>query len=361
MKEYILNDTPVRTSINYGINNIKLDLEIPEITEYENVKIEYPNEKAKKSLGENWDLDGLAFDDEAGKTLIESDIGLSLECNHIEHFNIKANEIIDEPIVITYDLNKEQNVLTDYFEINAEENSKSNFIIVYKNSDNSKTFHYAKHVVIAEDYAEVNVKVINLLNDESDSFIAFENEGFDNSKINHTIVDFGGKNKISNYYSDMSGYSSENNLKNIYFGTNKDIIDINYNINMIGENAKCNIESQGAISGESKKNFKGTIDFKEGSTKSKGIENENCILLSESAKSKSLPMLLCHEEDVQGEHGVSTGKPNAQKIFYMMSKGLSYKEAIELIVKANFDAILDGIDNENIRDEIEKDLDSKLK
>ena len=35
----ILNQTPVRTSKNYGINDIELDLEIPKITEFDNITI----------------------------------------------------------------------------------------------------------------------------------------------------------------------------------------------------------------------------------------------------------------------------------------------------------------------------------
>ena len=42
--------------------------------------------------------------------------------------------------------------------------------------------------------------------------------------------------------------------------------------------------------------------------KAKGTENEACMLLSDKAKSLALPMLLCTEEDVDGEHSTSSGK-----------------------------------------------------
>ena len=146
-------------------------------------------------------------------------------------------------------------------------------------------------------------------------------------------------------------------LKNIYLGTNNDLIDINYNIEILGKNAKCNIESQGAITDLSKKNFKGIIDFKKGSCKSEGTENENCMILSNKAKSKSLPMLLCHEEDVNGEHGVSSGKLDESKLFYIMTKGSSYEDAKKLIVKANFDEIIKSISNNELQNEINTYID----
>ena len=186
----------------------------------------------------------------------------------------------------------------------------------------------------------------------ANNLIAIENELEKNAKLEHTIVDFGGNNKISNYYSRVYGDFAENNLKTIYLGNNNNTIDINYNIDILGKNAKCNIEAQGALNDSSRKNFKGIIDFKEGSSKSKGFENENCMILSENAKSKSLPMLLCHEEDVEGEHGVSSGKIDEAKLFYIMTKGISYDDAKKLIVKANFDNIIKGIKDEELQKEI---------
>ena len=132
---------------------------------------------------------------------------------------------------------------------------------------------------------------------------------------------------------------------------------INYNIEEYGKKTKCNINVQGALSGDSHKNFKGVIDFKEGSKESKGFENENCTLLSKTAKSKSLPVLLCHEEDVEGQHGVASGKIDESKLFYIMTKGISYDDAKRLIVKANFNEIIKDINNEELQNDINQVID----
>lgn len=43
-----------------------------------------------------------------------------------------------------------------------------------------------------------------------------------------------------------------------------------------------------------------------------------------------------------------------------MSRGLSYEEAVKLIVKAKFGKILERIEHEQIRDDILKEIDIKL-
>ena len=196
-----------------------------------------------------------------------------------------------------------------------------------------------------------------MLDENANSFLAYENRLNENAKLTNVIVDLGGRNKISNYNTKLLGDCSYNEVKNIYLGAKNDTIDINYNIEAIGKSTKCNIESQGALKDSAKKNFKGIIDFKEGSTKSVGKENENCLILSEKARSRSLPVLLCHEEDVNGEHGISSGKPDKNKMFYMASKGISEADAKKLLVKANFNNILDAITNENLKSEINKRVD----
>ena len=209
-----------------------------------------------------------------------------------------------------------------------------------------------KQITNIKENANVKITIANLISGDSNSFIAIENNLKDNAKLIYNFIDIGGKNKISNYYTNLQGENAENRFNNIYLGTNKDIIDMNYHVEIFGKKSICNIEAQGAIDDEAKKNFKGTIDFKEGSINAIGEENENCVILSDNAKSKSLPMLLCHEENVQGAHGVSSGKIDENKLFYLMSKGITKKEAEKLIVMANFNSTINNIEDEDLKNEI---------
>ena len=83
-------------------------------------------------------------------------------------------------------------------------------------------------------------------------------------------------------------------------------------------------------------------------------------MLSKDAKAIALPMLLCSEDDVEGNHSTASGKVDDKVLFYIMTKGLNYKETIKLLVKSNFSKILDNINNEEIRNEIIDEIDKKL-
>lgn len=135
---------------------------------------------------------------------------------------------------------------------------------------------------------------------------------------------------------------------------------MNYIAELRGEKAETNIEVQGALKDFAKKHFKGTIDFKRGSKKAKGNENEFCMLLSDTARSIALPMLLCSEEDVEGNHSTSAGKIDNKELFYIQSRGFSKIDAMKLMVRAKFNNIIEKIENAELKEEILNEIDARL-
>ena len=84
------------------------------------------------------------------------------------------------------------------------------------------------------------------------------------------------------------------------------------------------------------------------------------MLLSDTAKSLALPMLLCSEEEVEGNHASSAGKVGEKELFYIMSRGFNEKEAMKLLVRAKFNKIIQNIKNQELRDEILEEIDNRL-
>ena len=346
-----LNETPVRTSRNFNINNIKLEnVDIPEnIQPFENITI----------TGENLEIDN-------NTSNIELTYGLSEYLT--EQVKEQANQKLRLEIStksttsprVEFRFNEENISLVEDIEIIANENSKSTIIIKYLSDKEINAYHNGIIRVLAEKEAELNVIIVNFMNSQSNNFLSLENRLEENSKVKYTIVDFGGKNSITNYYSNLIGERSENTINTIYLGREEQLFDLNYIGELRGEKSNIDIEVQGALKDKAKKHFKGTIDFKKGCKKAKGNENEACMLLSDTARSLALPILLCSEEDVEGNHSSSAGKIGEKELFYIMSRGFELKEAMKLMVRAKFNKILQDIDNEDLVNEILNQIDEKL-
>ena len=357
MENLKLNETPVRTARNFRINNMKLEnIEVPEvIPTFENVKI----------IG---DTSKINIEQNADNTNTNLVYGLSEELtNQVKHganqkikLNINSNQNEKSEAEIDFNFDNENTILIDNIEITANENTKSTVIIKYTSNQESENYHNGIIKAKARKNSELNIVVVNLMNTKSNNFLAIENNFEENAKVNYTIVDFGGKHSITNYYSNLQGDGCDNQLNTIYLGKENQIFDLNYIGELRGKKSNIDIEVQGALKDTSKKHFKGTIDFKKGCKKATGNENEACMLLSDTAKSIALPMLLCSEEEVEGNHSSSAGKIGEKELFYIMSRGFELKEAMKLMVRARFNQILEKIENEELKNQIIDEIEERI-
>lgn len=353
MKDMILNETPVRTSVNFNINDIKInDVSIPSnINKFENLNINYDNSKVK--VAEKVDDYNITYG-------LSESLTKSVQKSANNEIKIVIEKELDEAIFVDFNFDKENINLISNIEIVANKDTKATVILMYECKDELKCFHNQILKVFANENSNIDIVMINFMNLNSNNFVTIDNEIYENAKVNYTIIDFGGKNSITNYYSNLLGKFSENILNTIYLGSKDQIFDLNYIAHLRGEKSNVDIEVEGALKDTSKKHFKGTIDFKKGSKKSVGNENESCMLLSDTAKSLSLPMLLCSEEDVTGNHASSAGKIDSKELFYIMSRGFKEKEAIKLMVRAKFNKIIETINSEILKNEILSKIDEKL-
>ena len=348
-----INQTPVRTSKSFNINNISINDAIfkNDIKEFDNVEIANSSSKVKI---------------EANKTPINLKYGLGQELvNEIinksnQDIKVTINSKQNNITRLDFNFDKSNIALVENIDITANEDTTSTVILKYESLKDVECYHNGIIKLYAKSNSKVNVIVVNLLNDISNNFLTIDNNIEENAKVEYTIVDFGGKNTVTNYYSNIKGNCAESNLNTMYIGKNNQVIDLNYIAELYGKYSKANIEIQGALKDKARKNFKGTIDFKKGCKKAIGEENENCILLSDTAKSIALPMLLCSEEEVEGSHSTSAGKVGNKELFYIMSRGFDLKDAQKLLVRANFNKVLNSINDKIIKCKICKEIDERL-
>ena len=101
-----------------------------------------------------------------------------------------------------------------------------------------------------------------------------------------------------------------------------------------GKSTVSEIHASGALMERAKKVFRGTIDFKRGSAGSVGSENETVLLLGEDAENKTVPVILCAEENVEGSHGATIGELDADTLFYFASRGIDRAAAEAILARA---------------------------
>lgn len=144
---------------------------------------------------------------------------------------------------------------------------------------------------------------------------------------------------------DLRGDESQITIDTHYLGHGTQQRDFNYIVRHHGEKSESNLVANGVLAGKSRKVLRGTIDFIRGCCGSEGSENETVLLVDEGVRNKTVPTLLCNEDDVAGNHGATIGHIREEQLFYLTSRGLSPEAAERMFATAMIEqALLDAPD-----------------
>lgn len=132
--------------------------------------------------------------------------------------------------------------------------------------------------------------------------------------------------------------------------------DMNYTARHRGKKTQSLMTASGVLEDGAFKLFRGTIDLQNGCAGAKGTESEDALLLGDKVVNQTIPLILCGEEDVEGNHGASIGRLDEQVLFYLSSRGLSREAAEQLIARAKLDEVCGHIPLQPVREEVQKYL-----
>ncbi|MBR0260871.1 MAG: SufD family Fe-S cluster assembly protein [Selenomonadaceae bacterium] len=180
------------------------------------------------------------------------------------------------------------------------------------------------------------------------------------ARVEFISADLGRGDYSSDVEIDLRGDDSSADFEAVYFGDGKRKLDFNYVIHQRGKRTQATMNVRGALTENSNKIFRGTLDFQRGAKGSTGRELEEVIILSQGTRNRSVPLMLAAEDEVDGHHAVTVGRLDEEKIFYLMSRGLDKPEAERLIVEAAFNPVIEKISDENLRKELLENLQRRL-
>lgn len=80
--------------------------------------------------------------------------------------------------------------------------------------------------------------------------------------------------------------------------------------------------------------LKGKVVIKETAINSKAFLEMRVLQLGEKSRVVVVPDLEINTNEVRASHAVSVARVDEEQVFYMMSRGLSREEAVELLVKS---------------------------
>ncbi|MBQ8922099.1 MAG: SufD family Fe-S cluster assembly protein [Oscillospiraceae bacterium] len=175
----------------------------------------------------------------------------------------------------------------------------------------------------------------------------------DRAQLSLTQIYAGGSH-ISGITAQLDGDSAAFDAGLGYLLDGTDQLDLSLNAVHLGRQSTSDMEVRGVLRDSAQKTFRGTIDFRRGASGAKGAEREDVLLMNPTVRNKTVPLILCAEEDVDGTHGASIGRIDDRHVFYLQSRGIPKERIYEIMAQSKLNSIVSRIKDSETEQEINR-------
>jgi len=192
-------------------------------------------------------------------------------------------------------------IITDCSEVNIRYDLKEGeyAILIFNDYKGNATLHDSGRIENAD--VKLNYLQLEAFDLKQDSRVYVEKGS--SLSVNSTYLGFGNKNIVFDLYNNGSDSS----------------IDIYNNIVCL-EKSDFSMDCIGTIV--------------KGAKRSKCHQSTHCLTMDSPKRARVLPVLNIDENDVEASHSLASGTIDEEILFYMNSRGLNKKEALNLILRS---------------------------
>ena len=250
-------------------------------------------------------------------------------------YSLTTSKISSKNINIRLDFDLESNSSIKIIDYSIDK-SENNFVNIVYNFNLEKDAILKNYKLDKEENNNIKYSYNNInldTNSVAENFILSLGSSFIKNEINCNL-----NGKYSSAF--VNGIFNLDNNKNH---------EIRTSINHLNENTKSYQLIKSVLGENTKSAYQGKIFVKSNAQKTDGYQLSKAILLSDNAEFNAKPELEIYADDVKCSHGSASGSLNQDSIFYLMSRGLNYKEAKELLINGFLLDVVEKITDNEIK------------
>lgn len=262
---------------------------------------------------------------------------------------IEQNKQIKEPLVFSLKTFK-------HFKIEVGKSSEVK-IIIEINNNLKDNLDYNLDLILKENSQVEYLLVTELL---SENVIINQNFIIEDDAKLDIMAGFLNNKVAAKLNSRLTGIGANINIRSVAISStdNDQVIDVLINHE---EKHSAGLMHNIAIASENGRVVLNGIEkILKGNSKSDAFQSLQGITTSNDAVIEVNPILLIDEYDVTAGHAATVGKLDEVSIYYLMSRGLTKKEAESLMINGLIRPIVDAISDEDIKERFVKMVNSRL-
>ncbi|MGG0787864.1 MULTISPECIES: Fe-S cluster assembly protein SufD [Bacillaceae] len=274
---------------------------------------------------------------------------------------VPKNVEIKEPIQSVFLLDNPDTTLFNHVLIVAEDNSSVTYVENYFSSVESNE---GVANIVTEVFANANAKVeygaVDTLSKGFTTYVNRRGVAGRDARIEWALGLMNDGNTISDNTTYLMGDGSHGDTKSVVVGRGEQKQNFTTAIIHYGKRSEGYILKHGVMKESASSIFNGIGKIEHGATKSNAEQESRVLMLSEKARGDANPILLIDEDDVTAGHAASVGRVDPLQLYYLMSRGITKKEAERLVIHGFLAPVVNQLPIEGVKKQLVAVIERKV-
>jgi Fe-S cluster assembly protein SufD len=172
------------------------------------------------------------------------------------------------------------------------------------------------------------------------------------ANLDSLVVNLGGSVARVDIAASLEGPGARSDMLGLYFAQKSQHFDHNTRQDHKVPHATSDLLYKGALYDKTRAIFRGIIKVFPKAQRTDAYQTNRNLLLSDRAEATSLPNLEIEADDVRCSHAATVGHLDQEELFYIMTRGVSRREAERLVVFGFFGEVLDRLPMPRVVEEL---------
>ncbi|AGN00384.1 FeS assembly protein SufD [Salinarchaeum sp. Harcht-Bsk1] len=159
---------------------------------------------------------------------------------------------------------------------------------------------------------------------------------------------------------ELNGDGAETKIVGAFFGHDDQHFDLDSKVWHRAEHTTADLVMRGVVDDVARSVYEGVQDVGSMAWDTNSYQRENTLMLSDESEADASPKLIINNHDTEASHSATVGQVDQEDLFYMTSRGVDQKAARDMLVEGFFVPVLEEIEVEELRDDIQELVSQRL-
>ncbi|WP_028783600.1 Fe-S cluster assembly protein SufD [Thalassobacillus devorans] len=275
---------------------------------------------------------------------------------------VPENVQVEEPLQAIFWQEDPEAALFNHVIVVADKNSSVTYVENYisHNNEEEEAVTNILTEVFAHDNAKVSFGAVDNLGAGTTTYVNRRGVADRDAKIEWALGQMNDGYTISENYTYLMGDNALGDAKTVSVGRGNQKQNFTARIVHYGKASEGYILQHGVMKDKATAIFNGIGKIEHGATKSNAEQESRVLMLSKDARGDANPILLIDEDDVTAGHAASVGRVDPMQLFYLMSRGISQKEAERLVIHGFLAPVVNQLPIDAVKEQLTQVIEGKV-